>query len=547
MILVNQEKNYKIYSDKITYLKNIQKFVTEGKTSAEIKSKYRINSSNVTFLEKSMELYSNNKTSIKDNNNFYNTSKFKYYIDSEFLKAEDILIISNYKNPQNDKYYFENGMINLNNQDFVAGKTEINLKKDIFNNTENDPRIVGISSKKNENLTFIKKGSFTSCKKTEDCPPWELQASEIKHDQNKKEIFYKNAILKVYDIPVLYFPKFFHPDPSVKRRSGLLKPTLNDSNILGSSLTIPYFHVLSDNSDLTLAPSRYDSGSNMIQNEYRSVNKNSNILINFGHVNDYNSTSQNKKKNISYIFSKINFDLNLDEFSSSNLDFNFEKVTNDNFLKIFDSNLNENTTTIKPSDNTVMNSELVLYLNHENFNLTTGFSSYENLQNDKNDRYHYILPYYDFNKTIISNFVDGSLNFNSNGSNDLNNTNQLTTKVTNNLSYSSFDYITKSGFKNNLNINLKNLNSVGKNVAEYKTSPQMELSSLFEANTSIPFKKGTKENISYLTPKASARFNPSDMKNHKNAEKIINVGNIFSVDRFGLGNSYESEDLLLWV
>ena len=29
----------------------------------------------------------------------------------------------------------------------------------------------------------------------------------------------RNAVLKIYDVPVLYFPKFFHPDPTVERRS----------------------------------------------------------------------------------------------------------------------------------------------------------------------------------------------------------------------------------------------------------------------------------------------------------------------------------------
>ena len=51
--------------------------------------------------------------------------------------------------------------------------------------------------------------------------PWSIEAKEIKHDKNKKQLIYDNALLKVYNIPVLYFPKFFHPDPSVKRQSGL--------------------------------------------------------------------------------------------------------------------------------------------------------------------------------------------------------------------------------------------------------------------------------------------------------------------------------------
>ena len=33
----------------------------------------------------------------------------------------------------------------------------------------------------------------------------------------------------MFDVPVFYFPKFFHPDPSVIRQSGFLKPELNES------------------------------------------------------------------------------------------------------------------------------------------------------------------------------------------------------------------------------------------------------------------------------------------------------------------------------
>ena len=97
----------------------------------------------------------------KDKYNIYNTSKFKYYINEEFLKGERIVIVSNYQKPQNDKYYFKSGMINLKTQDFVAEKTKINVSKDIFDNTENDPRIVGVSSKKKGEITLVNKGIFT--------------------------------------------------------------------------------------------------------------------------------------------------------------------------------------------------------------------------------------------------------------------------------------------------------------------------------------------------------------------------------------------------
>ena len=66
----------------------------------------------------------------------------------------------------------------------------------------------------------MNKGIFTSCKETDSCPPWSIKADKIIHDKKKKQITYDNAILNFYKIPVLYFRKFFHPDPTVNRQTG---------------------------------------------------------------------------------------------------------------------------------------------------------------------------------------------------------------------------------------------------------------------------------------------------------------------------------------
>ena len=107
--------------------------------------------------------------------------------------------------------------------------------------------------------------------------------------------------MKIYNFPVLYFPKFFHPDPTVDRQSGFLKPQINTSNILGSSFTIPYFKVISDDKDYTFTPTWFDSSIFMIQNEFRRVDKKTNFIADIGFVNGYKSSSTNEKKNISHI------------------------------------------------------------------------------------------------------------------------------------------------------------------------------------------------------------------------------------------------------
>ena len=80
--------------------------------------------------------------------------------------------------------------------------------KGVFNNEKQDPRIYGSSSYGDIDQTVINKGVFTSCSLNNNCPPWSIKAEKIIHDKIKRDMIYKNAILKIYDVPVLYFPKF---------------------------------------------------------------------------------------------------------------------------------------------------------------------------------------------------------------------------------------------------------------------------------------------------------------------------------------------------
>ena len=45
----------------------------------------------------------------------------------------------------------------------------------------------------------------------------------------------KDSWLEFYDIPVFYFPKFFHPDPTIDRQSGFLTPSIIESSVNASS------------------------------------------------------------------------------------------------------------------------------------------------------------------------------------------------------------------------------------------------------------------------------------------------------------------------
>lgn len=101
--------------------------------------------------------------------------------------------------------------------------------------------------------------SYTPCdccieKEPKKEPLWKITADKIRQDVEKKNVYYKNAVLKIKNVPVFYTPFLSHPDPSVKRRSGFLMPRYGSSKFLDSYLLPGYFWAINDHSDLTLRP-----------------------------------------------------------------------------------------------------------------------------------------------------------------------------------------------------------------------------------------------------------------------------------------------------
>lgn len=542
VIAEDKIKDYTLKADHITYFKDEEKIISKGATNAIILSKYKVSSEDVSLNRKLDILESNKKTTILDNKfTRYETDILHYTINENIFKGSNIKVYTNINKKQNERelYIFKDGIFNLNDKNFIASDTKIYVKKNIFDEEKNDPRIFGKSSKKKGNITEVKKAIFTSCKLNDDCPPWSIKAKNITHNQNKKDIIYENPILRVYDFPVFYFPKFSHPDPTVRRRSGFLQPQLNNSNVLGSSMHVPYFQTLSDKKDITFKPTMFDSGIYMIQSEYRHKSEDTNFVADVGLTKGYKNKSEGSKKNsIGHLFAKFTSKLNLNNFIKSDLDFSIQKTTKDTFLKVFETNLINMNENIKPSNQDKLKSEINLKLQHKNYNLNTGFIAYESLNGGNSDRYQYVLPYYDFSRQIYKNSFF-NLNFTSSGDNNLSETNKLKSTINNNVNLDSIDFVSDFGFRNRFSINFKNLNSVGKNVDNYKSSPQVEIMNLINLESSLPLIKTDNAYNNLITPKLSFRVNPSDMKNYTDAERNLNANNIFDINRLGISDSFE--------
>ena len=140
-------------------------------------------------------------------------------------------------------------------------------------NERNKPRIFANNISLNKENKVFYKNNFTLCdyREKDKCPPWSIQSTKMLHD-NKKTIFYDNAIIKVYDIPIFYLPKLSHPDPSVDRRSGF-PPSLSDTKNLGENITIPYFFNVSKDKNFTLTNKLYVSENPLFYGEYNQALK----------------------------------------------------------------------------------------------------------------------------------------------------------------------------------------------------------------------------------------------------------------------------------
>ncbi len=532
--------NLNFSSQNVLYEKDNERIEIRGKAEALIDSSYKFQTEDIVILRKEMIISSDVGAKILDslNKSKYEIGKFSYSINEKILKGEKFFINTKYNEPFSDKYFFESAVFNLKNQNYIAQDISIDFKKDLFGNEKNDPRFKGISSSSKDGVTTINKGVFTSCKKNDNCPPWSIQANKITYDENKKQIIYDNASIKVYDVPILYFPKFFHPGPTVKRQSGFLVPHINNSNILGLSLQIPYFYAPSIDRDFTFKPTIFDKDIFMFQNEYRQQNKNSFFIADLNIVNGYKSKELNEKNSLTHLFSKYQINLDFENFIESSLNFSFQKVNNDTYLKIFDTNIID--TDLKPDNFDTLNSEINLNLENEKYALKAGFTAYENLSELNSDRYQFVLPYFDFSKSFFDNNKFASFDFLSQGDNILKDTNSLRSRMINNLNIQSYDYFSQTGFQNNFNYYLKNIISAGKNNTEYDSSPHVKFTSIFEFISSFPLVSTSENYIDNLNPKVSLRINPSDMKSYKQENRQINTDNLFNIDRLGLIDTLES-------
>lgn len=466
----------------------------------------------------------NSKTKfyLKDNlGNSYNGKNFLYELNKDLLKINSLAFEDKYKN----KLKTEIAFINTKTQKLISKDIIINLDK---TNNDNQPRLKGNSLIIQNETSEITKGVFTNCKISDECPPWAMNAEKITHNKKDKIIYYDNAVLKIYDKPVMYFPKFFHPDPTVKRQSGFLIPTIKNSSNSTNFLNIPYFWAISENKDMTISPRFYSNKNIFLQTEYRKVNKESNHLADISFL-------EKKKDNLkSHFFYSLTNNSQINDFKNSKINLEIQKTSNDTYLKT-----NKITSDIEFDENYLKNS-LDIKLNKENLSINFQNTVFEDLNKIGSDKYEYILPNLKISKKINNNSnLNGDFFYNFSFLGKQYNTNITEKTNINDLIFSSYPQLSSIGFYNNYEVLLKNSNTNGKNSNRLENENSFDLDGIVQFNSSLPLKKENENYQKILKPKLSLKLAPNSSKDNSDKEIKIDVDNIYSLNRASYNDTIE--------
>ncbi|GLH81563.1 LPS-assembly protein LptD [Bradyrhizobium sp. SSBR45G] len=140
--------------------------------------------------------------------------------------------------------------------------------------TEDQTRMAATRADRSKgNYTVFENGVYTACAPCKDDPKkpplWQVKGARIIHDQTEKMLYFENAQLEFFGVPLAYIPYFSTPDPTVKRKSGFLMPGFTQTGGYGFGVDIPYYWAIAPDYDATFTPRITSKQGVLAQAEFR--------------------------------------------------------------------------------------------------------------------------------------------------------------------------------------------------------------------------------------------------------------------------------------
>ena len=366
----------------ILYIFIITIFLVNNAISNENDNEIIINADEILILDNGNKIKASGDIKIKTSEFDSTSDNSTYNKELNQIKSSGNIII---KDNLNNYYYFDYLTTDKNFETALGSNVKVR--------TSDNARIVGKSfSRQKSNFNQINNASYTPCLSEnyliKNCPGWKLDAKKVIHDTEKKTIYYENTVLSILNIPILYTPFFSHPDPSVKKKSGILMPIITSDNTLGTTLSVPLFYNIANNYDVTITPTIQTKADDYYSLNYRHLTEN--------HMFNLESSISSNESNTgtkNHIFIDGNVKNPYGKF-----EYKIQTSNNDTYLRKNQIN-----------DLTILRSGLSFTKEMQNSYLDFKSHSYKHLNNIPNQKWEYIYPSINYN---VYNYNDPFLNKN---------------------------------------------------------------------------------------------------------------------------------------
>ncbi len=535
-IVIKDIDNNTLKTSEATFDNNLKILKTFGVTSFLSSEGYKLKSENITLDNKKKTIFSKKTSELSDlDGNSISLDNFEYLtLKKIFKSAGNIKIEDNKKNT----YLFSQLVIDTKKKEMIGTDIKAYFNDKNFKvDKRNKPRVFANSINFKDSNTHFKKSSMTFCdyRKNDACPPWELLARNMSHDQKKKTIYYNNVLLKIYDVPVLFFPYFSHPDPSVERRSGFLIPSFNSSKSLGFSTSTPYFFNINRDKDLTLTPKIFAEQNPLFLTEYRQVFKDSKLIVDSSFTEGLKDSS-----NKSGLGERSHFFLNFIKQYTKNkrenvVKFNIESASNRKYLKTYKIETN-----IADYKKDILENYFSFNSSGEEDFFGIETQAFKDLRNSKIDRYEYVIPSITYSKNLYNLADLGSGNITSNFKIENYETNKTNRIFINDLTWDFKNFLFENGVRSKIFSEIKNVNYDANNIKRLKSNPTNELYGALGYFSELNLFKNYSDSHRHLfSPKFLLRYAPGNMKKEEGGG-IIDNSNIFTLNRIDSEDNFES-------
>jgi len=246
-------------------------FAAKQKDSSTLKAK------KITTNPKDNKIHAKGNVELINNNQIFKAADVTYDQKTKVIEASGQVKI---KDAQDNKLFAQEAIVKND------GSYEAEFKNGgiIFDNGSSisSPRII----RKSEKVFIMEKPRYALCpanlnldqsyeeiaKQTID-KKWQLfsiKSSNLKVDNEKKGIYFKHSLFKIYGVPVFYFPYFKTSRPFDNKTHGFGSPRIVNNSNYGAGLFLPYYFKLGKNhkKKLTLTPGAYQAGNHFLGIQY---------------------------------------------------------------------------------------------------------------------------------------------------------------------------------------------------------------------------------------------------------------------------------------